>query len=80
MDLGTRKIIGWSMKPQINTELVLNALYMAILNRKGTPFFHNRLNPKFWQSDKENTSSLDQFLVFHSDRGSSMLLKLTNKL
>ena len=63
------------MSTQINTELVLNALYMAILNRKGSPFFHNRLNPKFWQSDKESTPSLDKFLVFHSDRGSQYASK-----
>ena len=34
LDLYSRKVIGWSMSNQINKQLVLNALEMAIIRRK----------------------------------------------
>jgi transposase InsO family protein len=34
MDLYSRKIIGWSMHRRITQELVIQALYMAIKQRK----------------------------------------------
>ena len=34
MDLHARKIVGWSMKPTLARELVLDALLMALWRRK----------------------------------------------
>ena len=34
MDLHARKIVGWSMKPTLARELVLDALLMAVWRRK----------------------------------------------
>ena len=34
MDLHARKIVGWSMKPTLSRELVLDALLMALWRRK----------------------------------------------
>jgi len=34
MDLYARKIVGWSMKPTLARELVLDALLMALWRRK----------------------------------------------
>lgn len=34
MDLFSRKIVGWSMKPSMKTELVNDALRMALSQRK----------------------------------------------
>ena len=36
LDLYTRKVVGWSMKPTIAKELVLDALLMAVWHRKPT--------------------------------------------
>lgn len=34
VDLYSRKIVGWSMKPTLNRELTLDALLMAVRRRK----------------------------------------------
>lgn len=34
VDLYSRKIAGWSMKPTLNSELALDALLMAVWRRK----------------------------------------------
>lgn len=34
MDLFARKVVGWSMKPTLARELVLDAVFMAVWRRK----------------------------------------------
>jgi putative transposase len=34
IDLYSRKVVGWSMKPRMATELVLDALTMAVWRRR----------------------------------------------
>lgn len=43
LDLYSRKIVGWSMNVEMKTELVLDALNMAVLNRRPGPglIFHS---------------------------------------
>lgn len=67
LDACTRELIGWSMQPHMKTSLVLDALQMAIENRKWLPSFRKRSNPLFFDP---STSSLSDYLLFHSDRGS----------
>jgi len=37
LDLFSRRIVGWSMRNDLRTELVLEALNMAVANRKPSP-------------------------------------------
>lgn len=67
LDTCSRELIGWSMQPHMQTSLVLDALQMAIENRQWMPQFRKRCNPRFFDS---STSSLSDYLLFHSDRGS----------
>jgi len=43
MDLYSRRVVGWSMGSRLGTQLVLQALWMAVLNRRAAPglIFHS---------------------------------------
>ncbi|WP_368796172.1 DDE-type integrase/transposase/recombinase [Kocuria sp. CPCC 205258] len=48
IDAGSRRVVGWAMADHLRTELVLDAVAMAIFTRKPDPglIHHNdRLNP-----------------------------------
>jgi len=71
LDLGTREIIGWDLQQSMKTDLVLNALQMALVHRRATPYFDTRRSLQesalFEKTDQEIGS--EGFLIFHSDRG-----------
>lgn len=71
LDLGTREIIGWDLQQNMKTDLVLNALRMALIHRRATPYFDTRRSLQEWSLlEKTNHETTSQgFLVFHSDRG-----------
>lgn len=37
IDLYSRRVVGWSMSPQLNRQLVIDALTMAIEHRRPAP-------------------------------------------
>jgi putative transposase len=41
LDVFSRRVVGWAMAPHLRTELVLDALDMAILNRQPTNVIHH---------------------------------------
>ena len=51
MDLYSRRIIGWSMKPTLAKEIVLDALLMAVWRRK--PKHDNAVVESFFSSLKK---------------------------
>jgi putative transposase len=53
IDLYSRKVIGWSMSNRINKELVLQALKMALFNRKPEPgLIHHTDRGSIYAADK----------------------------
>jgi putative transposase len=53
MDLHARKIIGWSMKPTLHRELVIDALLMAVWRRrpKETVLVHSDQGSQYGSDD-----------------------------
>jgi transposase InsO family protein len=37
LDLYSRKIVGWNMSPSLDTQLILSAFQLALLNRQAGP-------------------------------------------
>lgn len=60
LDLYSRKIVGWAMGPRIDTELVLNALRMAVRQRNPPPglLFHSDRGVQYASADYRR--ALDQ--------------------
>ena len=57
VDLHSRKVIGWSMKPTLAKEIVINALMMAVWRRKPT-------TPVLVHSDQGSQYGSDDWLRF----------------
>ena len=57
VDLHSRKVIGWSMKPTLAKEIVINALMMAVWRRKST-------TPVLVHSDQGSQYGSDDWLRF----------------
>jgi putative transposase len=57
MDLFARKVVGWSMKPTLARELVLDAILMAVWRRKPT-------NPLLIHSDQGSQYGSNDWLKF----------------
>jgi putative transposase len=53
VDLYSRKVVGWSMKPTLAREIVLDALMMAIWRRrpKGTVIVHSDQGSQYGSDD-----------------------------
>jgi len=66
MDLFARKVVGWSMKPTLAKELVVDALLMAVWRRKpqSKVVVHsdseNVIAGSFWWSDLFNNVRHDR--------------------
>ena len=57
VDLHSRKVIGWSMKPTLAKEIVINALRLAVWRRKPT-------TPVLVHSDQGSQYGSDDWLRF----------------
>ncbi|MDR7307933.1 transposase InsO family protein [Rhodoferax saidenbachensis] len=64
IDLYSRAVVGWSMKPTIATELVLDALMMAVWRRRPkTPVMIHSDQGSHFGSDEFNRWCNDDHLV-----------------
>lgn len=60
IDLGSRRVIGWSMSASMERSLVINALRMAIRNRRSTKgtIFHSDRGSQYASEDFRNLLNL----------------------
>jgi transposase InsO family protein len=64
MDAYSRRIIGWSMAPHIRTELVLDALGMAVLRRvpeSGETILHSDHGSQYLCPERERAGICRNF-------------------
>ena len=66
LDLFSRQVVGWSMSPQMTTDLVLNALLMAVWKRKPT----NEVLVHSDQGSQFSSEDWQSFLRTHRLKGS----------
>ena len=71
VDLYSRKVIGWSMKPTMTKELVLNALLMSVWRRKPTQktIVHSDQGSQYGSDDWQRFCSSHQLVPSMSRRG-----------
>lgn len=71
MDLFSRLIVGWSMSNRINTQLVINSLNQAIINRNPQPglIFHSDRGSQYGSDEFRSIISKNQFLQSMSGKG-----------
>ena len=71
MDLYARKVVGWSMKPTLARELVLDALLMALWRRKptGPVIVHSDQGPQYGSDDWRHFCQANRLEPSMSRRG-----------
>lgn len=71
IDLCTRKVVGWSMSEHIDTTLALDALDMAVANRKPNPglIHHTDRGVQYTCDDYQQALKLSRMLVSMSRKG-----------
>ena len=71
LDLYSRKVVGWSMKPTIHRELVLDALMMAVWRRKPTTavLIHSDQGSQYGSDDWIRFCQANQLTPSMSRRG-----------
>lgn len=71
IDLFSRQIVGWSMLPEMHTDLVLNALLMAVWRRKpeGEVLIHSDQGSQYTSLDWQNFLKSHKLVCSMSRRG-----------
>lgn len=71
IDLFSRQVIGWSMQPQMKTDIVLKALLMAVWRRKpkGEVLVHSDQGTQYTSSDWQRFLKAHNLVCSMSRRG-----------
>ncbi|WP_145924820.1 IS3 family transposase [Syntrophotalea acetylenivorans] len=71
IDLFSRQVVGWSMQPKMQVDLVLNALLMAVWRRKpkNPVLVHSDQGTQYTSSDWQNFLKTQNLLCSMSRRG-----------
>ena len=82
LDLFSRQVIGWSMKPQMTSDLAIDALLMAVWRRnpKQEVMIHSDQGSQFSSGDWQRFLKANNLLGSMSRRGTAMTMRWRNCL